>query len=153
MSYPPSSSDPYRMHMSDGSTRPDTWKAYLETRLSRPGWSVARLAREAGLHRSTIFRWKSGAKTGLNVASVRAVAIAFGDDPAEALRAAGQAIGHAPGETVDEELELVRTDPNLDPATKVRIVNLIIERRDREREAAIAETRRLIELMRQRDAG
>lgn len=139
--------------MSDGSTQPDTWKAYLETRLSRPGWSVARLAREAGLHRSTIFRWKSGAKTGLSVASVRAVALAFGDNPTEALRAAGQGIDEAIDEAIDEEIELVRTDPNLDPEMKIRIVTLIVERRERERAAAIAETRRMIELMQRRDAG
>jgi transposase-like protein len=139
--------------MSDGSTRPGTWKAYLETRLSRPGWSVARLAREAGLHRSTIFRWKSGAKTGLNVASVRAVALAFGEDPAEALRAAGQADSQADDEPVDEEIELVRTDPLLDEDMKNRIVNLIIERRERDREASLAETQRMIELMRHRRAG
>lgn len=132
--------------MSDAPAPVDTWKAYLERRLERPGWSVARLAREAGLHRSTIFRWKAGGRTGLSVASVRAVAEAFGEDPADALRAAGQSTQ----DETDSEIELVRTDPDLDPDMKIRIVNLILERRNREREQGLAETLQLIDLMKRR---
>lgn len=51
-------------------------------------------------------------------------------------------------EPVDEELELVRTDPKLTPDMRKRIVALILERREREKVAAIEDTRRMIDLFR-----
>lgn len=132
--------------MGDDQVRED-WAGYLRRMTSRPGWSVARLARESSIHRGTIFKWISG-KGGVNVSSVTAIAEALGDDAANALRAAGRV---DTGEAVDEEIELVRSDPNLDPETKVRIVTLIVERREADRRASIAETQRLIELFRRRD--
>jgi transcriptional regulator with XRE-family HTH domain len=135
--------------MGDGQARED-WAGYLRRMTSRPGWSVARLARESNIHRGTIFKWISG-KGGVNVSSVTAIAQALGDDPANALRAAGAVAPEV--DRTDEEIELVRTDPRLDPEMKIRIVDMIIDRREREREAALAETRRLIELMRGREVG
>lgn len=150
---PPTCPDPWavahNVPMGDGRTRED-WAGYLRRMTSRPDWSVARLARESNIHRGTIFKWMKG-QGGVNVSSVTAIAQALGDDPAIALRAAGRVDTDA---AVDEEIELVRTDPNLDPEMKVRIVTLIVERRERERSAAIAETQQLIELMkRMREAG
>lgn len=51
-------------------------------------------------------------------------------------------------EPVDEELELVRTDPRLTEEMKRRIISLILERRERSKAAAIEETRKLIDLFR-----
>jgi transcriptional regulator with XRE-family HTH domain len=69
------------------SDQPSPWAAYLTEVANRPGWSVARIARESGLDKSTIFRWKSGA-TGATVDSVKKIARAVGDDPEVVLRAA-----------------------------------------------------------------
>lgn len=129
--------------MGDGSVGED-WSSYLRRMTSRPGWSVARLARESNIHRGTIFKWISG-RGGVTVASVRAIADALGDDPTTALRAAGR----APIDEVDEEIEFVRTHPKLSAEMKHRIIELVLERRAREREHGLAETRRLIEIMRQ----
>lgn len=151
---PPTCIDPHSVaqtvSMGDGQARED-WAGYLRRMTSRPGWSVARLARESSIHRGTIFKWISG-KGGVNVSSVTAIAQALGDDPAIALRAAGRVDAD---EAVDEEIELVRSDPDLDPETKIRIVTLIVERRERERAAAIAETQRIIDFAKQqrRQAG
>lgn len=147
---PPTHEEPFSVayggHMGDGQNRED-WAGYLRRMTSRPGWSVARLSRESGIHRGTIFKWMSNKGTaGVNVNSVKAVAAAFGDDPANALRAAGS-VEVAKDAERDEEIELVRTDPRLSPEMKIRIVTLIVERRERERQAALAETRRLIDLM------
>jgi hypothetical protein len=147
---PATHTDPYAVaygvRMSNDQPRED-WAGYLRRMTSQPGWSVARLARESNIHRGTIFKWISG-KGGVNVSSVTAIAEALGDDPANALRAAGRVDS---GEVVDEEIELVRSDPKLDPETKVRIVTLIIERREADRRSSLAETQRLIELFRRRD--
>jgi transcriptional regulator with XRE-family HTH domain len=140
--------DAYRMPMGDG--RGETWGTYLRRMTERPGWSVARLARESGVARQTIFAYISGKKTGVTVATVRAIGQALDDEPA-ALRAAGQL---GPEVESDEELELVRTDDRLKPATKLAIIDLILERRERERVTNMAETRRIIEMMsRQDEAG
>ena len=54
---------------------------------SRPGWSVARLARESGIHRATIFEWMKGSSDSVTIGSVRAIAAALDDDLENALRA------------------------------------------------------------------
>jgi transcriptional regulator with XRE-family HTH domain len=145
-SYPYPWNDAYRVPMGDGAQGGETWGSYLRRMTERPGWSVARLARESGIARQTIFKWIAG-RGGVTVASVQAIAKAVDDDPTNALRAAGQ-VGQTVDE-LDEELELVRTDDRLSPETKLRIIDLILERRERERVANMAETRRIIELMRE----
>lgn len=49
---------------------------------------------------------------------------------------------------LDEEIELVRSDPKLSPDMQARIIGLILERRERARVASIEETRRVIDLFR-----
>lgn len=134
--------------MSDASDQSaEDWSSYLRRMTKRPGWSVARLAREAGIHRGTIFAWISEGtgKRGVTTASVLAVAAALGDDPAVALRAAGGAADDS--EVVDEEIELVRTDAGLTAQQRKQIIDMILERRERERGQGIENTRRLIEIM------
>lgn len=149
---PPTHDNPWtvahNVPMGDGRTGED-WAGYLRRMTGRQGWSVARLARESNIHRGTIFKWISG-KGGVNVSSVTAIAEALGDDPANALRAAGRVDA---GEAADQEIELVRSDPDLEPEMKILIVNLIVERRARDRDAALAETQRLIDLMKRRETG
>lgn len=106
--------------MGDGETR-ESWADYLRRMTDRPGWSVARLARESGIHRATIFKWMAG-KGGANVASVRSIAEALGDQPANALRAAGNM-----DSTTDElhpDLQVLQrrlTDPDVTAAEKAAI--------------------------------
>jgi transcriptional regulator with XRE-family HTH domain len=76
-------------HMRDRMTQRNTWSDYLSEAIYSRRWSVARLAREARVGRSTIHRWLSGQVTNITTEKVRAVAEALGDDPATALRAAG----------------------------------------------------------------
>lgn len=112
---------PYRVHMSDGGKR-ESWAEYLRRMTDRPGWSVARLARESGVHRATLFRWMSG-KGGANVTSVRAIADALGDEPGNALRAAGNMEGAA-DEAMDPDLKVLMrrlADPAVPEAEKAAI--------------------------------
>src|SRR5215207_8599955 len=81
-----------------------TWASYLTEVIHRPGWSIARLARESGVHRSTIFRWLRGEVNGATVHSVLSIATATGDDPDEALRAAAQIL---PVQSDDPDAEAV----------------------------------------------
>lgn len=111
---------PYRSPMGDASRPTEDWPTYLRRQTSRPGWSVARLAREANIHRATIFGWIKGERP--NMASVRAVAEALGDDPANAAAAA------AGGTGIDEQWDpnlmiLVRrlADPGVPQAEKTMI--------------------------------
>lgn len=48
----------------------------------------------------------------------------------------------------DEEIQLVRSDPKLTEDMRERIITLILERRERDKAAAIEDTRRMIDLFR-----
>lgn len=113
----------------------------------------AELGRRLGVDRGTVHRWETGQTRPDDATVVQTFAALFGLDLDEALSAAGLRPGERPDAPtpLDAELELVRNDPGLTPDVKVSIVNLIMDRRARERATAIAETRRLIELMRRRD--
>ncbi|WP_416902716.1 helix-turn-helix domain-containing protein [Micromonospora echinospora] len=90
--------------MSDGREIRESWAEYLRRMTDRPGWSVAKLARESKIHRATIFKWMSG-KGGANMASVQAIADALGDDAANALRAASNS--GAIEDDFDEDLRII----------------------------------------------
>lgn len=110
----------YRSGMSDARSSREDWPTYLRRMTSRPGWSVARLAREAGVNRATIFGWIKG--DGVTVASVKLIARALGDDEAHALAAAGGAATH--GEQLDPDVLLIArrlANPNVSEAEKTII--------------------------------
>ncbi len=73
---------------------PTTWADYIawaadQVSGGRRG-GVAELARLSGLHRDTLFQWKAGRNADTpKLRHVRAIAEAVGDDPHNALRAAG----------------------------------------------------------------
>lgn len=80
----------YGMHVSNTGEEPTSeWARYLREATDRPGWTVARLAREAEIDRTTIFRWLKGGGERITIDSVRRIADAIGDDLDDALRAAG----------------------------------------------------------------
>jgi transcriptional regulator with XRE-family HTH domain len=117
---------------------------------------ISEFARRVGVDRGTVHRWESGKTSPTDPEVVQRFAEALNLDLDESLAAAGLRPGvTAPAEPtreVDAEIELVRTDPTLSDGMKVRIIKLIYDRRQRDREAAMEDTRRLIELMK-REAG
>lgn len=94
----------YRMHVSNTDETPTTeWARYLKEATDRPGWSVARLAREAEVDRTTVFRWIKGGGGNITIESVRRIADAIGDDLEDALRAAS---GQPPRDLTSDEDEI-----------------------------------------------
>lgn len=135
----------YRVHMSDGSDREPAseWAAYLRDITDRPGWSVARLARDSGLHRSTLFRWLEG-NTGKTVTlrSVQLIAKAAGDDLQTALRAAGGVLQQTADEADDLDLEIRMIEKSDLPGdVKAAMIREAIRLRDRQ----LAERRAFVE--------
>ncbi len=126
----------------------DSWARYLKRVTERPGWSVAKLARESGLNRSTLFRYMSEGSASVTMASVRAIAEAVGDPLNVVLRAAGNV-----EEAADEEIRMVIADPSLSPAAKKKLIDIIWDRREGERAQGMEQTRRMIEALRDQDAG
>ncbi len=139
---------PYRVTMGNNQADTNGWGDYLKRMTGRPGWSVARLAREAGVNRATVFKWISG-RTGVTVANVRLVATALGDEPNNALRAAAGSVIADDDQLLatDEEIRLVNSDPRLTPAQRTRILRLIHDRRARERAAGLAETQSILDAL------
>lgn len=132
------------------------WATYARTARETAGLNKAALARRLGVDRATIHRWETGQTRPEDAGLVQAFAAIFGLDLDEVLSAAGLRPSDAAEmpPALDAEIELVRNDPDLDLDMKMRIVTMIVERRARERAAALAETQRLVELFkRRREAG
>lgn len=123
----------YRSHVSDGG--PTAWSIFLAEMVARPGWSVARLARESGLNRSSIFRWLRG-DGGLTLHSVRRIAQALDVDPAAAMLAAGSMLG-PPSVEDDPEMRTIM-ESRLAPSKKEAIVARVRARRVRDMEDTLA---------------
>jgi len=136
-----SSDTAYRMPMSDASQPREDWAGYLRRMTDRPGWSVARLAREAGINRGTIFKWMKGG-AGVNVNSVRAIAKALDDNVENALRAAGDAEGQP---EKDEEVALIMRAP-VDDELKQTMLGKLYERRERDRLERLADFQAMIDV-------
>ncbi|MDR7278897.1 helix-turn-helix domain-containing protein [Catenuloplanes atrovinosus] len=131
--------------MSDGADGKTSWAEYIRNATKRPGWSAARLAREAGVHRSTIFRWINGAGGSVAVDNVRRIAEALGDHPSVAIRAAGNML--EPEGERDEELELILSAP-VDDDMKRRMIQRLDEMRQRDRERRLDDLRYLLDQQR-----
>lgn len=134
----------YLVRVSDGSGDNHEWSVYLRRMTSRPDWSVARLARDSGIHRATIFGWMREGGESVTIGSVRAIAEALGDSLENALRAAADLppLGAEPER--DPELELI-FDARVPATMKKRMIEILFERREREREQRMADLRVLID--------
>lgn len=141
----------------DPPNRRAVWATYVRklreaTHISRP-----ELARRLGVDPATVWRWETEKQKPESPDIPEAIARLFALDINEVMAAAGlrpmSSDDHVAIEPYDEEIELVRTDPNLDEDMKARIVAIILERRVRDRAASLAETHRLIDLMRRRPSG
>lgn len=144
---------PYGVHMRNTSGQQrGTWATYSKAAREGALLSKAELSRRLQVDRGTIHRWETGATRPEDAEVVQTFAQLLGLNLDEALAAAGLRPGvEAPAEPtreVDEEIELVRTDPKLDAEMKRRIISLILERRERDKAAALEETRRMIDLFR-----
>jgi transcriptional regulator with XRE-family HTH domain len=117
--------------MDDGPSGLSDWGAYLRRMTGRPGWSVARLAREAGIHRATIFDWIRGGGESVTIASVRAVAAALGDDLENALRAVAGL--ESSRHTRDEEMDMIMSAP-VDDDMKRKMITRALELREQDRQ-------------------
>lgn len=130
----------YRSPMGDSG---ENWGAYLRRMTSRPGWSVARLARESSIHRATIFGWIKEGTPKVNVESVRAIAQALGDDIGVALRAAGRVEGEPTDADEREIAEIERSD--ISRQLKDRLIAHVRARQERDRLARMEEVRMIAE--------
>lgn len=130
---------PYVVAVGNGDGAPDDWSRYLRQVTSRPGWSVARLAREAGLNRSTIFEWIREGGDKLTMASVHAVARALGDTTGETLRAAGGMLES--GEPEDPAIAEILVS-GLPPDIQERLIQTVLNERE-------ADERRRLERLRE----
>lgn len=119
------------MPMNDGSGELSDWGAYLRRMTQRPGWSVARLARESGIHRATIFDWMKGGGESVTIASVKAIARALGDDLENALRAVASI--STPSAPADEEMDLILSAPVSDDV-KRRMIARLLDMREQDRQ-------------------
>ncbi|WP_203911260.1 hypothetical protein [Rhizocola hellebori] len=115
------------MSLADPAPEQDTWwMNYLKGIQRRPGWSVARLARESNgqLSLNTIKRMTYGTKRRVDVSTVRLIATIVGDDPEDVVRQAVASLivepEPAPSQSVDPRLHGL--DPN---STIVRHIMLL----------------------------
>lgn len=108
---------PYRVHVSDAGAEqpPNEWAKLLREITDRPGWSVARLNRESGIHRSTIFRWLSGEVTNVTMDSIRLVAQTAGIDLDVAVRAASTLPATVDTAVIDDYTDPITGETYLDP--------------------------------------
>ena len=115
----------------------------------RPGWSVARLARESGVHRATIFKWL-GTKGGVTMTSVRALAAAVGDDPENAMRAAAGKLAASQSMEDDQIAEILTS--GLPINVQQELIEMVIDRRKQDEARQMDDLRRVIGIAR-REAG
>lgn len=148
---------PYRVHVRNTSAPiRGSWATYSAKAREATMLGISDFARRVGVDRGTVHRWESGKTTPIDPEVVQRFAEALDLDLDEALAAAGMRPGvtapAGPTREVDPEEQYVLNHPKLSDDMKVRIIKLIRARRERERDAGMEDTRRLVELM-EREAG
>jgi transposase-like protein len=143
--YPRRWTDVYVLAVGNGG-QVDDWGRYLREMTSRPGWNVARLARDSGINRSTIHEWMRWGGKSLTVASVLAVAKGLDVDPEEALLAAGNVLyraGHVPADEPEIAEILVSGLPE---DVQQALIEAVIDERKRDQQNRLTNVRRMIRL-------
>ena len=115
------------------------WAAFLADMTTRPGWTQLRLARESGIHRTTITRWLAG-KGGLTIDSVRKVAKALDVDMRVAMAAAGDLVEDT---EQDPTIRMIR-DAALPPEVERELIDYVRERILADERRRYAEIQRMI---------
>ena len=123
---------PTVVHVVDGG---DAWSAYLKRMTSRPGWTVARLAKDSGIARSSIYKWIAEGAQAITIDSVYRIADALGDDRANALRAAG----NLPPDS-DPEVNLILA-ANITEREKAAMIDRLMQRREEEHQRRLDDLR------------
>lgn len=120
-----------------------SWGRYVDYLRNRPGWSMARLARQADMNPATLFEYVRK-DSGENVAikDILRVAIGGEDDPVNAFRAAA---GLTADDPEDEEIAVVLAS-NLPDDGKAEIIESILARRARDRARRMEDTVQMIRL-------
>lgn len=96
------------------------WSDFLRSNLNLKGWDQARLADEAGYHKSNVTGWLSGKTGSPSIDTVKKTAVAFGVPIAEALIAA---------EYINEsDLNVERLAPDPDLLTDEQILDQLQKR-------------------------
>jgi transcriptional regulator with XRE-family HTH domain len=129
--------------MGDGFTgdAAGAWATYLRQMTDRPGWSVARLARESGIHRATIFDWiKGGTGERLTVAFIVAIANALDDHPVNTFIAAANLVEEEPQ---DYEIGLILKS-ELSDEEKQQQIRVVEARRERDMQNRIHDTQQIL---------
>lgn len=126
---------------------PSTWAAFLREITGRRDWSVARLARESGMHRSTIFRWMNGEVRSVTVETVKTIARAAGVDEAVALRAAGNLV-ETPLPDEDEESIRLIMESDASKYVKEELVREIRRLQQQHAEERVSFAQRLLDMAR-----
>jgi len=88
------------LRMGDASLPSTEWGRYLRRMTSRPGWSVAELARRSEIARQTIFDYIRHGADSVSIGTVRRIAEALEDDFVTALLAAGNISVHQQDEQI-----------------------------------------------------
>ncbi|MDM4722792.1 helix-turn-helix transcriptional regulator [Micromonospora sp. WMMA1363] len=127
----------------------DRLASLVRSRRMELGLSVSKAAQAAGIDRATWTYLENGSRrtAEFNYAGIER-ALQWKAGSIGGVLGGRQPELAAPEPEVDEELELVRTDPRLTSAMKEKIIGLILERRERDRASAIEDTRRMIDLFR-----
>ncbi|WP_328339457.1 helix-turn-helix domain-containing protein [Micromonospora sp. NBC_00421] len=122
----------------------------IRTRRLERGLSASKAAQAAGIDRATWSNAETGARRTAehNYAGIER-ALGWQPGSIDAILAGGEPTTEPADPVIlDEEIHLVRTDPQLTEEMRERIIALILERRERDKAAALEDTRRMIDLFR-----
>ncbi len=134
------------LRVGDASASANEWARYLRRMTSRPGWSVAELARRSGIARQTIFDYIRNGGESVSIGIVRRIAEALEDDFVTALLAAG----NIPSDSNDEQIaSIIRSDLDEDEQRAlIEYIQAVREAQERamraELEARLRRPRRIV---------
>lgn len=118
---------------------PNDWARFIEGLIGRPGWSQQRLADEAGVHRSTVRRWRQSEIVNISSESIRLIAEASGVSERVVMAAA---VGVSDRIDEDEAIAEVQAS-DLPGVLKDEIIDYIRRQRDK----AEADLRQAVQMM------
>jgi len=117
-----------------GGEERDTWSAFLRELTDREGWSVSRLARQAGIDRSHIHRMMRGETKTVTVDTVRMIAKG-GQVPLDLAMKAARGRTEVEPPTADDDWEAKRIrESNLSDEKKRDLLAHLARRRQQLRE-------------------
>jgi len=120
-----------------------TWAAYLQRVRRGHGWTIQRLADEAGIGRSTIQDWlKNGGSEKIKIETIVDIARAVGDHPVNAFIAAAGLIEEEPQ---DREIGMILASDLSDEEKQYQIERIEALQED-DRQRRMAQTQEIIRI-------